>query len=197
MAQSAADWRQVVLAALLIPDMHAGHVRAAFDYCPQSFATRACKGHRVNRRPPAREPVHQNRDRRIASRHQDRRVNFIGQLKRGDVRATAPRPLQHPGRGREREMRRRLRHGHDFSAHACERDPRLRAGRAASLVREPTGVDKRRFLIVDFAEQRFSRLRRVRAQAESRLPRPDDRRPTRSRPTPAARFPCAAPARSG
>ncbi len=49
----------------------------------------------------------------------------------------------------------RLRHGHDFAAHAREHDAGLRDGRMASRVAGPTRLDQGRGFIALLAEQRF------------------------------------------
>jgi hypothetical protein len=75
-------------------------------------------------------------------------------LKRRDVRTIAPRTLEDAGGRCEREMRRGLRHGHDFAAHAREHYAGLR-GSTAPRVAGPTRLDQRRGFMVLLAEQSF------------------------------------------
>src|SRR5580704_11772052 len=155
-AQRAADWCEVVLATLLIAQMNTGDMRPPIDQVAQRSLARARDRNRVNRGLPPRQPVRQDCYRGIASRHQNRRIDFIRQSKGADVHAMAPRGTLHQaGRRREHETRCRLRYGNDFSADAREHDPRLRACCTTRLAVEPARIDQRWGLVVDFAEQRL------------------------------------------
>ena len=75
----------------------------------------------MNGRAAAREPVNEDGNGRVASRHQQGRVDFGGQSKGGYFDATAAGALHNAGGGRECQMGTGLRDGDDFSVHAGER----------------------------------------------------------------------------
>ena len=142
-------------------------MRSPVDQVAQRSLARARDRNCVNRRPAPRQPFRQDCDGGIASRHQNRRVDFIRQSKRADVDAMAPRGTLHQaGRRREHETGGRLRHGNDFSAHAREHDPRLRGCCTTRSVIEPARIDQRRGLVVDFAEQRFDAAAKLAREAD-------------------------------
>ena len=135
----------------------------------QRSLARARKRDCVNRRPPSRQPVGQDCGGGIASRHQNRRVDFIGQSKGAPRRRDGVAGHAGDAGRAQRQTRGRLRHGNDLSAHAREHDPRRRAPTAGAARRQASSHRPRVAASSSISPNSDSTLPRARARGGSRL----------------------------